>query len=306
MEELIRDFLSDCQLRDMTNGTIMNYKSNLRIFFSFLKENQVSVVDVDFQILREFLGYLKNVRHDSMKRISNYFSALSSFFDYIVIEGMVGGNPVPPVRKRYLRNYKKFAPQGHRRAVSVEEMAMLIYSILDPKYKALALLFAKTGIRRGELIRLDVDDIDWKDLSIILKPCAKRSNRKVFFDDECARILKRWLERREQFDIGVDNPALFISKKGTRLQRSQITRKINQYAQNVGLHDPGSKSLEKRFSPHYFRHWFTTWLLRNGMPRDYVKELRGDSRKDAIDIYNHIDYEDLRIQYISCVPKLGS
>lgn len=306
MEELIRDFLSDCQLRDMTSGTIMNYKSNLRIFFSFLKENQVSVVDVDFQILREFLGYLKNVRHDSMKRISNYFSALSSFFDYIVIEGMVGGNPVPPVRKRYLRNYKKFAPQGHRRAISVEEMAMLIYSILDPKYKALALLFAKTGIRRGELIRLDMGDIDWNDLSIILKPCAKRSNRKVFFDDECARILKRWLERREQFGIGVDNPALFISKKGTRLQRSQITRKINQYAQNVGLHNPESKSLEKRFSPHYFRHWFTTWLLRNGMPRDYVKELRGDSRKDAIDIYNHIDYEDLRIQYISCIPKLGS
>ena len=82
MEELIRDFLSDCQLRDMTNGTLMNYKSNLRIFFSFLKENQVSVIDVDFQILREFLGYLKNVRHNSMKRISNYFSALSSFFDY--------------------------------------------------------------------------------------------------------------------------------------------------------------------------------------------------------------------------------
>ncbi len=305
MAELIRDFLVDCELRNMTSDTIMNYKSNLRIFSSFLHSKNVGIRNVDYKVLRDFLDYLKNVREDSMKRIGNYFSALSSFYDYIVIEGIVTGNPVPPVRKRYLRSYKKYSPQGHRQAISVEEMSMLINSILDPKYKAMAILFAKTGIRRGELIRIDVEDINWKDLSILLKPCAKRSNRKVFFDDECARILKRWFVRREQFSIGVDNPALFISKKGTRLQRSQITRKISQYAENVGLHNPKSKRLEKRFTPHYFRHWFTTWLLRDRMPRAYVKELRGDSRRDAIDIYNHIDYEDLRIQYLSCIPKLG-
>lgn len=305
MEGLIGDFLADCQLRGMTLETMVNYRSNLRIFTSFLKKRRLDVREVDFRTLREFLGYLKNGRQNSMKRIANYFSAISSFFDYIVVEGLVSGNPVPPIRKRYLRGYKKQAPQGFRRAISVEDMAMLVYSILDPKYKALAVLFAKTGIRRGELIRLDVDDIDWRDLSIMLKPCAKRSNLKVFFDDECARILKRWLERRGQLEMAVSNPALFVSKKGTRLQRSQITRKINDYAEKVGLHNPDSKRLEDRFSPHYFRHWFTTWLLRNGMPRDYVKELRGDSRKDAIDIYNHIDYEDLRIQYLSCIPKLG-
>lgn len=285
--------------------TIVNYKSNLRIFSSFLKGKHIRFVDVDYGVLRDFLGYLKNDRHDSMKRISNYFSALSSFFDYMVLEGKIIGNPVPPVRKRYLRHYKKSAPQGVRRAISVEDMSMLVHSILDPKYKAVTILFAKTGIRRGELLRIDVSDIDWKELSITLKPCAKRSNRKVFFDDECARVLRRWLERRNNLDIDDGNVALFISKKRTRLERSQITKKINLYAARVGIHNPRSKRLEDRFSPHYFRHWFTTWLLRNGMPREYVKELRGDSRKDAIDIYNHIDYEDLRIQYLSCIPKLG-
>jgi len=285
--------------------TIVNYQSNLRIFSSFLKSKHVRFVDVDYEILRDFLGYLKNDRHDSIKRISNYFSALSSFYDYLVLEGMMTGNPVPPVRKRYLRRYKKIAVQGTRRAISVEDMSLLIHSILDPKYKAVAILFAKTGVRRGELLRIDVDDIEWKDLSITLKPCAKRSNRKVFFDDECARVLRRWIERRNSLGIDDGNPALFISKKGTRLERSQITKKINMYAARVGIHNPRSKRLEDRFSPHYFRHWYTTWLLRNGMPREYVKELRGDSRKDAIDIYNHIDNEDLRIQYLSAIPKLG-
>lgn len=305
LAEVSIGFLHDCQLRDLTPMTIVNYKSNLRIFSMFLRSKRVRFVDVDYGVLRDFLGYLKNIRHDSMKRISNYFSALSSFFDYLVLEGKMTGNPVPPVRKRYLRHYKKSAPQGTRRAISVEDMSMLIHSILDPKYKAVAILFAKTGVRRGELLRIDLGDIDWKDLSITLKPCAKRSNRKIFFDDECARIVRRWLDRRTSLGIGDGNPALFISKKGTRLERSQITKKINAYAARVGIHNPRSKRLEDRFSPHYFRHWFTTWLLRNGMPREYVKELRGDSRKDAIDIYNHIDYEDLRIQYLSCIPKLG-
>jgi len=305
VEKIINGFLRDCRLRDLTPMTIVNYKSNLTIFSSFLKTKHVRFSNVDYEVLRDFLGYLKNNRHDSMKRISNYFSALSSFFDYMVLEKKMVGNPVPPVRKRYLRHYKKFAPQGVRRAISVEDMSMLVHSIIDPKYKAVAILFAKTGVRRGELLRIDLSDVDWKELSITLKPCAKRSNRKVFFDDECARILRRWLERRNSLNIRGENPALFISKKGTRLERSQITKKINMYAARVGIHNPRSKRLEDRFSPHYFRHWFTTWLLRNGMPREYVKELRGDSRKDAIDIYNHIDYEDLRIQYLSSIPKLG-
>ena len=305
MDSIVQDFLDDCKLRNMTSESIINYRSNLRIFSSFLQDKQVDIKEVDSKILKGFLNYLKVERNNSIKRIANYFSAISSFYDYLIVEEEIKANPVTSVRRRYLRQYKKQNPQGERRAISVDEMAVLINSILDLQYKALALLFAKTGIRRGELIKLDMDDINWKELSIILKPTAKRSNKKVFFDDECARVLRKWVRRREELGIGEDNPALFVSKKGTRLQRSQITRKIKQYAEIVGLHNTKSKKLEERFSPHYFRHWFTTWLLRNGMSRDYVKELRGDSRRDAIDIYNHIDYDDLRIQYLSCIPKLG-
>ena len=78
---------------------------------------------------------------------------------------------------------------------------------------------------------------------------------------------------------------------------------IRKWADRYGLYDGKSKRLEERFSVHCFRHWFTTWLLRNGMPRDYVKELRGDSRKEAIDIYNHIDMEDLQRAYLAAIPQ---
>ena len=52
--------------------------------------------------------------------------------------------------------------------------------------------------------------------------------------------------------------------------------------------------LEERFGPHCCRHWFTTHLHRAGMPREFIQELRGDVRREAIDIYDHIGREELK------------
>ena len=79
---------------------------------------------------------------------------------------------------------------------------------------------------------------------------------------------------------------------------------VNKHAIRLGLHDT-SAGLEQRFGPHCFRHWFTTHLRRSGMPREYIKELRGDSRSETIDIYDHIDHEELRKAYLTAIPRLG-
>lgn len=305
MEALIQDFLEDCRLRNLTEETVTNYRSNMRIFSAFVEQQGVDLTSVNSRVLKRFISYLKKQRKNSMKRISNYFSALSSFYDYLLTEEIIQTNPVLPVRKRYIRNYKKQGTLTTRQLISVEQMAMLINSILDPKWKAISVLFAKTGIRRGELIRIELEDINWSELSILLKPCAKRTNLKVFFDDETARVLKVWLQRRAEFGFDNEKQHLFTSSNGTPLQKKVVTAKIRHYAELVDLHDHDSDRLDDKFTPHCFRHWFTTWLLRNGMPRTYVKMLRGDSKREAIDIYDHIDYRDLQQKYIECIPKLG-
>jgi integrase/recombinase XerD len=63
--------------------------------------------------------------------------------------------------------------------------------------------------------------------------------------------------------------------------------------------------MEDHFSPHCCRHWFTTHLRRAGMKREFIQELRGDRRRDAIDIYDHIDKEELREAYLAYIPQLG-
>jgi integrase/recombinase XerD len=304
LRSIVSGFCEDCRLRGMTEKTIVGYESCLLTFLNFISNLDVGLRDVDNHTLRDFLGYLKLERKLKHKTVKGYFSSLSTFYDYLVFEGIVNANIIQPFRRRYLRRYKEDYDDPERKLLTIEEMSTLVNAMLDPRDKAIAVLLAKTGVRRGELLRIDIDDINWEDYSVILKPTPKRSNRVVFFDDECAVVLRRWLKVREK--LNPVTKALFISYNTLgRLSRNGVYNAVVKYAERLGFHNPESPRLEDHFGPHCFRHWFTTWLLRNGMPREYVKELRGDKREEAIDIYHHIDREDLRKTYLACILKLG-
>jgi len=293
-ERLIENFREDCILRGMSEESVRKYISAIRIFTHFLKDKRLGFADVDKNILKEVLRYLKFGRKVGHKTLENYFSALSTFYDYLAYEELVPANNVLPFRRRYLRRYKKDKEQYVRRLLSIEEMSRLVNSILDPRDKAIIILLAKTGIRRNELIKLDIDDIDWENCKIILKEAPKRSNRIVFFDDEVAIVLRRWLRVRKTLKPGTK--ALFINYASKRrIDRNTVYNIVVRHSIRLGL----------KISPHDLRHWFTTWLRRNRMPREFIKELRGDRRKEAVDIYDHIDEEELREAYLACIPKLG-
>lgn len=293
--KLIEEFCEDCKLRNMTEETIRRYKSSLRTFLNFLLKEKLTITDVDKHTLKEFLHHVRFERKVKQKTIENYFSALSTFYDYLTFEGLTASNPILPFRKRYLRRYKNEPNDPPKRIPTVEEVSKLVNSILDPRDKAAVTLLAKTGIRRGELLRIDVDDINWEEYSITLKATPKRSNRIVFFDDECAILLKRWLKAREK--LNPKTKALFINyQSGKRIDRNTIYRIVVEHAKKLGLN---------WLHPHIFRHFFTTHMVRAGMPREYVKELRGDKRREAIDLYYRIDKEELRKIYLSLVPKFG-
>ena len=95
-------------------------------------------------------------------------------------------------------------------------------SILEPHDKAIVTMLAKTGIRRGELIDVDLDDIDWENQSIGLKPKNKRSNRVVFFDDETTFVLHRWIKARENWMVKLGVRALFVGEHGVCLGRNGV------------------------------------------------------------------------------------
>ncbi|MCW4041841.1 MAG: tyrosine-type recombinase/integrase [Candidatus Bathyarchaeota archaeon] len=302
-DDVITAFLQDCALRRLSPNTIEGYKSSLRIVADLLVQRGMSIRTLNRAALRAVLGYLVD-RGYAYNTLLQYFAALSGFCDYLVWEELASSNPVVPFRKRYVRQYKR-SSRPERQLISVEAMRKLITSIMNPRDKAIVTLLAKTGIRRGELIRTDLDDIDWIDQSIQLKPHPKRSNSLVFFDDECARVLKRWIKTRDSYPVQPECSALFINERGGRLQRHGVSHAVTKHAIRIGLHDPTSDRLDERFTPHCCRHWFTTHLRRNGMQRELIKELRGDAHRDAMDIYDHIDKRELKRAYLAAIPQLG-
>jgi integrase/recombinase XerD len=316
-DKLISLFEADCQDRHLTDETIGRYRSALRLFFAFLKERNQTILDVDKYVLKDFIHYRREQEVDQ-KTLENNFTALSTFYEFLCFEGYANVNPVLPVRKRYLKRYKDeddsadSFDESARKLATIEQMSMLVNSILSVRDQAVVVTLAKTGLRRSELASIDAQDenggtgdINWIEQSITLKrkKFKKRSGRTVFFDGEAALVLKRWDAQRRK--LYPKQKALFVNEYGERLGRNGIYNIVTKYAEAVGLHNPKSDSIEDHFSTHNCRHFFTTYLRRNGMPREFIKALRGDKRKEAIDIYDHIDKEELRKAYLAFVPRLG-
>ena len=301
---LIDEYIADCEMRALSPETIRSARSNLRILSRFIDKDGVTFEKVDKDSLRHILSYLRDQRIVGLKTQTQYFGFLSSFYDYLVYEGKVQGNPVPPFRKRYLKSYKNGETPSQRKQITLEEMGQLISSTLSIRDKALMTVLAKTGVRRNELISMDVADVDFPLGRIKLKRKKKRSNLYVYFDEECAVLLSRWLRVRDQYaNLGEDG--LFVGYMGARIGRNMVYRVVTDNAKRAGYFDLTSDRLEDHFSPHCFRHWFTTNLRRFGLSREFLKELRGDSRREAVDIYDHIDHDELRKAYLAAIPRLG-
>jgi integrase/recombinase XerD len=304
---LLELFTEDCRDRQLTDETVRRYRSSIKQYLAYLKEHGASLLRVDKHVLRAYI-HERRSHGLSQKTLENDLSGITGFHEWLVFEDYVERNPVPSVRKRYLRRYKQENDgdvESPRRLLTVEEMSLLVNSVVDTRDRAIMTLLAKTGVRRGELIAMDFEDVDWSEQSITLKrnTFKKRSGRTVFFDDEAGRLLKRWLSQRQK--LGVKTRALFVGEHGERLKRNGVYSMVAKHAQRVGLHDPKSPCLEDHLSPHCFRHWFTTHLRRSGMDREFIKALRGDRRREAIDIYDRIDREELRRAYLAFIPQLG-
>jgi len=305
MSGMLDQFKTECSLQGMCKSSTTSYASAMRVFMSFLMSKHKTVFEVDKDVLKSYIDYLINQRKIAYRTLSYNFSALAAFYEWLLFDNRIKENPVQAVRKRYLKRYKngEGMQQEGRKLISVEEMAKLVRSIVSLLDRAIVITLAKTGVRRNELINMDVSDIDWEKMSIKLKPTAKRSNRLVFFDEETKRVLLEWLGMRRLY-ARPDSTALFIGQSGGRLNKNHIYDIVVLHAGLVGLHDASSEKLEDHFTPHCCRHWFTTHLRRAGMQREHIQELRGDARPDAIDIYYHIDPEDLRLAYLAFIPKL--
>jgi site-specific recombinase XerD len=104
--ELIRRYREDCEIRGMSPKSLRRYVSSLKIYNRYLQEHNIDLLNVDRNVLRSFLEYLRKDRNVGLKTIGNYFTSMAMFYEFLEYEGYVDKNPVYSVRKRYIRRYK--------------------------------------------------------------------------------------------------------------------------------------------------------------------------------------------------------
>lgn len=293
--DILARFQADLKLRGRSTSAQVSYGKKLRAFTAWYGGDLRGVEPDD---LKAYLASLR-ARNLRTNTISSTFVALGSFFDFLEAEGEVSKNPIPAFRRRYLKTYKAGSDRYERRKLEPEEVCRIYHIAFSSRNQAIIVLLAKTGMRVGELAALDIGDVDVMKKEIHLKPTPKRSNRILYFDDETARILARWLSDRKS--QGYDGGALLTAAKYTRLGTRGIEDMVMEVSRLAGVGDHERDHI----TPHYFRIFFTSELLRAGMARHFVQELRGDADSAAIDVYTRIDREELRRSYLACIPQLG-
>jgi integrase/recombinase XerD len=300
--DLINEFKQTLYLSGMSPSAVSQYPRVVGLLYDFVGGDLLGVTE---EVLVRYLADLRGKKLSQVS-ITRYFTILGIFYDFLVVKKYITASPITSAFRRF---YLKLHGKNHdvsqrRQCITVEQAKMLVESILDPMDAAVVLLLIKTGIRRHELSELNVEDVDLENMTIHVNPTGKRSNEIVYYDLETSIVLKKWLTQREKLNKN-GLPALFLGKTGNRLSPPAINLIVIKHAEVVGLHDPKSKRLDKRLTPHSLRHYFSTRLREAGMPREYVMELRGDAGADAIDTYYHIDKKKLQKSYLDCVPQFG-
>jgi len=308
VDQWIDDITNYQQLSVKTRRTyITDVKNAARIF----GENGTSFTELRKEDLKQFLSTIKEETNRpeglSHGRLKGIFSALNSMMEFLIYEEKTFHNPIPPFRKRYMKTYKNNTRASNRRQVpSTEDLAVMIAGITDHQHKALHLILAKTGMRRGEAHLLDIESVDLIEGSVTIARTGKRTPTKLPIDKECCDILHGYLARLHQFPRVEGERALFTNRNGTRASENTLYEWVVRDATRAGLHEAGADRLDmhKKFTPHHYRHWLTTTLRANGCPERVIRYIRGDSDHNIADRYDHLCWNEVVEEYIQAVSLM--
>lgn len=309
---ILREFLSYHEsIKGQSQKTIYEYYLDLRMFLRFmmLMKNEmpyttdletIEIRTVDLPFLSkittadvfDFLSYLANdrVNHpdaysqelgiDTAAR-ARKLSAIKSFFKYLTVRTkLLKENPVQDLEYPKLR---KSLPKY----LTLEQSQSLLNAVQGVNQKrdyAILMLFLNCGIRRSELVGLNLSDVYDDRIRVLGKGNKERI---VYFGSACKRAIEEYLPERNKLVLA-DNRALFASRDHNRISVSAVHRLVKKHMQAAGLD-------ATQYSAHKLRHTAATLMLSNGVDVKTVQEVLGHENLNTTQIYTHIESTELKI-----------
>ena len=292
MDKYVNDFLEYLAFKNQSPYTITSYQTDLKDFQQFIKREALSIVEVDYKIIRNYFVYLYSKNY-AKKTIARHISSLRGFYKYLIKTHVITQNPMKLISNPKLdQTLPKF--------LYTNELEDLL-SIPDSKTPfgmrdavMLELMYA-TGVRVSELVSIQIKDIHFYERKI--KVLGKGSKeRYVLYGSRLQSLLENYLSHIRPILLKEKkNDFLLLNHLGNPLTTAGIRTILNKIVQQGAL--------KYHISPHVLRHTFATHMLNEGADLKSVQELLGHENLSTTQIYTHVSNERLRQVYLNAHPR---
>ena len=266
-------FISAKRIEGCSERTLAYYKSTIEHMLSLIVK---PLRQVQTDELRTYLAEYQLINNCSKTTVDNIRRNLSSFFSWLEAEDYIIKSPIRRIHK--IRTGSKV-----KETLSEECIERLRDSCLHIRDLAMIDLLYSTGIRVGELVNLNIGDINFEERECIVYGKGNKQ-RKVYFDAKAKVHLKRYLEHRNDY-----NEALFVTLDSPfeRLKISGVEIRLRKLGRLA--------SLDQRVHPHKFRRSMATRAIDKGMPIEQVQKLLGHQQIDTTMHYAMVNQSNVKI-----------
>ena len=292
--ELINLFLDYLRLEKCySDKTIQSYQCDILQFGVFVEKKRTSFSPclVDSLLIREWIVVLMDKGY-SAASVKRKLSSLRSFYKYLLRLKKIDRNPLSglnsPKLEKKLPMFLK--PVDVDRLLDEVDFGDGFAPMRD---RLIIEVFYCTGIRRSELINLNLRDVDL-GLSLLKVTGKRNKQRLVPFAGELKKDIEEYLLKRSQLD-DLQTDAFFVTVDGKRMYATLVYNIVKRALSKVVC-------MKKR-SPHVLRHTFATSMLNNEAELNVVKELLGHASLAATEVYTHSTFEELKKVYKQAHPR---
>ena len=274
--------------------TVKAYLSDLESFSKFVASEYDSetIQNVNYPQIRSWIVLLVEQKITN-RSINRKISSLNSYFKFLMKTQTIQANPLS--KHRALKTDKKVQiPFSQKEMEEVIQILALEADYEGVRNRFIVELFYATGIRRIELIKIKLNDLDL--INKTLKVLGKRNKERfVPLIDSVVNTGNEYMQLRNELESIQDKEHLFLTKKGLKVYENLVYRIINEYFSQA------SSKVKK--SPHILRHSFATHLLNEGADLNAIKELLGHSSLAATQVYTHNSIAELKKVYDKAHPR---
>ncbi len=270
-DELIKKFISAKEIEGCSKRTTKYYESTLLKMNSKMDKGITHMTTDD---LRSYLTDYQKVNNCSKASVDNVRRNLSSFFSWLEEENYILKSPMKRIHK--IKTDKVI-----KETYSDETLELLRDNCNCLRDLAIIDILASTGMRVGELVKLNINDIDFENRECVVFGKGNKE-RPVYFDARAKIHLKNYLNSRED-----SNQALFVSldEPHNRLNISGVEIRLRQLGKRLGI---------SKVHPHKFRRTVATKAIDKGMPIEQVQSLLGHSQIDTTMHYAMVNQNNVK------------